>query len=397
MNYLESSFHIMGLLDLLQWIDGAKKTGRCCFRNGPAARTIYSEDGHVIACSANEPHLLLGQFLISQGRIDAETLQKCMRQQESSGRTLGQLLIENGTISEPELQRRVTAKAEETILGLFDWEEGCFRFDPDQAPPADVMAVDLDVRSILLEGCRRTDDCNRWKSVFPSIDLVLHTTERVPDQQTIASYMARRLYESVDGRRTLSEVILTCRTSKFFALSFLGRLVEIGVVRVGEPRQSEATRVGSGSAIAALHSLVSQGNYDDAVDLVTRCGLAAEGNDLTSMLVAKAEAGFLTDAYRTRTPPEAVPQRLVAESSTDGTALRESESILLELIEGRWDVRSLVWIAPMRKVDTVRALLRLIDLGYIGMTAPASIDVRRGEPQPVGRDDIDNVIDAKFG
>jgi hypothetical protein len=60
MYYLESSFDVMGLLDLLQWIEGAKKTGRCSFRNGPAARTIYSRDGHIIACSANEPHLIAG-------------------------------------------------------------------------------------------------------------------------------------------------------------------------------------------------------------------------------------------------------------------------------------------------------------------------------------------------
>ena len=397
MRYLESSFDVMPLLDVLQWIDGAKKTGRCRFRNGPAARTVYSKDGHVVACSANEPHLLLGQFLISQGRIDAETLQKCMRQQEGAGRTLGELLIETGTISAPELERRVTAKAEETVLGLFDWDEGFFRFDPDQAPPGDAMAVDLDVRAILLEGCRRSDECSRWKRIFPSGGLVLHTTERVPDPQTIANYMARALYESVDGRRTLNEIILTCRTSKFRALSFLGRLVEVGVVRVGEARQFEANSVGYGSAVAALHSLVSQGDYDEAAELVARCGLTADGNDLTSMLVAKTEAGFLANAYRTRTPPDAIPQRLVARSSADASALRDSESFLLDLIDGRWDVRSLVWIAPMRKVETVRALLRLIDLGYIDMTAPALVDGRLREPDAIGRDDIDTFIDASFG
>lgn len=166
---------------------------------------------------------------------------------------------------------------------------------------------------------------------------------------------------------------------------------------MGEPRQSEATRAGSDSAAATLHRLVSAGSYDGAIDLVARCGLTADGNDLTSMLVAKAEAGFLANAYRTRTPPGAVPHRQVAESSPDGTPLHQNESFLLELIDGRWDVRSLVWIAPMRKVDTVRALLRLIDLEYIDMAGPMSAD-RPGQELPVvGREDIDNVLDATFG
>jgi hypothetical protein len=397
MNHLESSFDVMALLDLLQWISGARKSGRCCFRNGPAARTIYFKEGGVIACSANEPHLLLGQFLIAQGRIEPEMLQKCMRQQESSGRTLGTLLVESGAISEPELQRRITAKAEETILGLFDWEAGYFRFEPDQPPPADAMVVGLDVHGVLLEGCRRTDECNRWKGVFPSGDLVLHTTERRPDEQAIANYVARRLYDSVDGKRTLSEIVLTCRSSRFHALSFLGRLVEIGVIRVGEPRQSEATRAGSGSAVAALHGLVSKGSYGEAVELVARCGLTADDNDLTSMLVAKAEAGFLAEAYRTRTPPGAVPHRLIAESSTEDTPLLDNESLLLELIDGRWDVRSLVWIAPMRKVDTVRALIRLIDLEYIDTAEPASGDGQRLESQAVHPNDVDSFVNAKLG
>ena len=89
MGRLESSFDVMVPADLLQWLRNARKTGVCRFQRDAATRRIYLEDGRIIACSSNEPHLLLGQFLISNGRIDATTLQACMKLQEESGQTLG--------------------------------------------------------------------------------------------------------------------------------------------------------------------------------------------------------------------------------------------------------------------------------------------------------------------
>jgi len=109
MNYLESSVDVMPASDLFQWLHGSRRTGVCRFSRGAAIRRVYFQDGSIIACSSNEPHLLLGQFLIANGRIDALTLSECMRLQESTGKNLGSLLVESGKLTSGELRRSIAS------------------------------------------------------------------------------------------------------------------------------------------------------------------------------------------------------------------------------------------------------------------------------------------------
>jgi hypothetical protein len=386
MRRLESSFDVMEPADLLQWLRNASKTGVCRFQHNTATRRLYLEDGRIIACSSNEPHLLLGQFLISNGRIDATTLQTCMKLQEESGENLGRLLVGAQKISKTDLERLLTAKAEETVFGLFDWPEAKFCFDADHDPPSDAMRVDLDIFAVVMEGSRRRDEIVHARTVFHSPSLVLHKTQRVPDEPTVASHMGRRLYESINGKRTLGEIILYCRVSEYLAYSFLVRLVERELIRVGDIRVSESDVADEQGqlAVTELRELMEFGEYEEALELISRRGLTPDGDDLLSMLVAKAEAGFLAKAYRTQVPPDSTPQRVGGNAPPKKSeGLTNEEFLLLDLVEGKWDVRSLVWVSPMRKVDVVRGLVRLERAGHITFQSRGS---GSGLPQHASKD-----------
>ena len=69
MLYLESYLEVMDQTDLLQWFQHSRKTGACNFTRGHKSCKLYVRAGQIVACESNEPHLLLGQFLISSGRI----------------------------------------------------------------------------------------------------------------------------------------------------------------------------------------------------------------------------------------------------------------------------------------------------------------------------------------
>ena len=371
MQSLKSSLDVMECADLFQWLQNARKTGLCRFSRDSAIRRVYFENGRIVACSSNEPHLLLGQFLIANGRIDEVDLQRCMKLQESCGEALGKLLIDAKKISEEELKRIVTAKAEETIFGLFEWFTGTFCFEPDRHPPDDAMRVDLNVQSVVLEGTRRLDELKRTRTVLGSMGVVLHKTDRAPDPSAVASYMGDKLYESIDGRRTLAEIILFCRSSEYLACRFLAHLVETGQVRTGETRAPEIDAVQDARTIRRLRDLVTNGEYEEAVELIDEYGVASAEGEFLGMLIARAEAGFLAMAYRTKIPPDAVPRRVEThDPSLHAEALTSEESLLLDMVEGNWDVRSLSWIAPMRKVDIVRGLLRLQEYGHIELQSP---------------------------
>jgi len=369
---LESSFGVMEQPDLLQWLQSARKTGVLRVADGATMRRIYFKDGSIIACSSNEPRLLLGQFMLANGRLEEAALQEFMKLQERSGKNLGRLLVDAGKISEEELQFMLTAKAEEVLFSVLEQEQGNFRFEPDQDPPADSMRVDLNVQTVLMEGVRRLDELQRVRKRFRSPHVVLHKTEKVPDGPTVASHMGRKLYESIDGRRTLAEIILLCRTSEYLAGYFLLRLAERGLIRVGEIRAPGANVIHDDSAVSRLRELVASGEYEEAVDLIERCGITPDGDEFLGLLIAKVEAGFLANAYRKLIPPDSIPRRIESDLTSLKRELLSSEDMfLLDLIDGYWDVRSLIWIAPMRKIEVVRGLQRLRDYGCIEMRTDA--------------------------
>lgn len=384
--HLESSFRVMELSDLLQWLASARKTGECVMRRDAAARHVYFEAGRIVGASSNEPHLLLGQFLVAQGRIDEEVLLKCMRLQEAAGRSLGALLLEKGHLDRSELDQAVRAKTQETVYGLFDWTDARFRFEQDRRPPCETVRLDLSIDSVMLEGVRRLDELNRIRRQIPTLQVVLHRTERAADPAIMASHAARNLYESIDGKRTLAEMVLACRVSEYDACTLLIRLIEGGSVRVGESRKAKSRGTRGPASVEHLWELVSAGEYEDALECIETSEFRRNADRAVEMLIAKAESGFLADAYRTRIPPDSVPCRVPSPEPSD-EPLGSEELFLLDIVDDRWDVRALTWIAPLRKVDVIRGLIRLRRAGRIELRVPpdpvAEATVLGREPQRV--------------
>ncbi len=366
MTCLKSSFEIMQLPDLLQWIDTASKTGACTFSSRAGTRRVFFRNGRIIACTATEPHLLLGQFLLANGKLQEGLLKTLLQIQEHTGRTLGSLILEEGLLEEQELHRLMVAKAEETIYGLFDLSEVAFQFDPDREPVDDSMEVNLNVHTVLLEAAKRTDELNRSRQAVSSMNVVLHRTDREPAPATVAGYMGKKLYESINDRRTLAEIILLCRTSEYMACSLVRQFLEQGAIRLGELHEPEQPPASESDPAARIQDLVSRDLFTEALDLAERCELQPGHDQYLAMLLAKAESGFIANIYRTQIPPDAIPRAIHEdEDKVRQAGLSADELFLLELADGKWNMRSLAFITPMRKVDLLRSMLKLLDAGLV--------------------------------
>ena len=58
----------------------------------------------------------------------------------------------------------------------------------------------------------------------------------------------------------------------------------------------------------------------------------------------------------------------------DQEGLGPQECFLMSLLDGESDVRSILWVAPLREVDLLRTLRQLLDRGVIEMRGvPASV------------------------
>jgi hypothetical protein len=151
--------------------------------------------------------------------------------------------------------------------------------------------------------------------------------------------------------------------------------------------------------MSELQQLVEHEHFEAALDLIDRHSIKEGRHDMLSMLIAKAEAGYLAAAFRRRMPPDAVPHQ-TEDSVYRDAAVREDltseELFLLEMIDGSWDVRSLVWISPMSKIEVIRSLVRLLDLGHIELYPPAS-ELVEEEEIPDTLTSLDQAIEDRIG
>jgi hypothetical protein len=338
---------------------------------------------------------MLGHFLVSRGRISEEVLRGALAAQESQRGHLGRILVSLGALSEAELLRCLEDKAQETIFGLFEWSDAEFRFSDGETSDPNIYAVNMRVEDILLRGAQRWDELQRIRSVFNDPGIVLRKTSRKPPAEVFRNRMARRIFESINGDRTVAEILLHAHGSEYIVTKFLHELYRAGVFEIAEVRRVErdsptaatgspaaastpaaetmpAPPRASGAAAAVATAtppaatapagwraagtgtaavdpddldvarrLLNRGEFDAALDILDRAYKAQPGDEALRRLLVEAEASFVEKAYRHFLPPTKIV------------------------------VKSIIQITPLREVDVLRTLKRMREKGVIDLRDPA--------------------------
>ena len=93
----------MGLADLLQWAAMNEKTGVLEIERHKISRRIEFRKGWIGACSSDDPPSMLGQFLLSRGKITEEALREALARQEVTHENLGVILVHMGKLGASDL------------------------------------------------------------------------------------------------------------------------------------------------------------------------------------------------------------------------------------------------------------------------------------------------------
>jgi len=402
---LVGTLNTMPLADLLQWAGSSRRTGTLHVELDKIVKEIHFRDGEIVGCSTDDPPEFLGQFLIGRGRITERQLLEGLAAQEASGKHLGAILVERGALRAEELSSHLTAKAEETILSLFDWPEARFRFEDGASPETQAFPVSLRVEEVLLRGVQRFDEMQRIRQVLHDPALVLRPTDTPPPAALLDHPAARSVYEATDGERTLADVRLHVRGSEYFVYRCLFELLRSGHLEVAGTRRAPpavapsrskappalvltapedtdrptaaATRPRTGAVpptvekkLQRARRAMSSGDAESALGILDELYHELPGDDALRRLTLEAEAAFVEKAYRHYLPARKLVQLNRPMEELTGRAFSPKEFFLISRIDGTWDVKSIVQLAPLREADTLRTLKRLREAGVIELRDP---------------------------
>jgi hypothetical protein len=379
---LVTTLDTMTLTDVLQWIDRARKTGILRATRGKANVMCHFTEGRLSGAASNERPLLLGQFLLSRGKITEDTLHEALELQETNHRPLGEILLDSGILTAEELQHACVAKAEETIFGMLEWTEAVVEFDPGAKPGPRMVKMDHSVEDLLAQRAERQDELRRIRDVFPDTGMVLCRSDQALPAEGDGSSLAERIYQAVDGRRTIAEIVLHTRTSDYLAMKLLFELYRRGAICVKHV-QEVAPQSGSPEAVCDLaRRMIERGDHDMALEVLGNAIDTHPQNSALAELFAETESAFLDNAYENELPKSAVPVCVTSrEELAHVPGIGATELFLLDSIEqGKWDVKSLVRLSPVHEIDVVRALLRLKSGRHIEL---------RDRPHDAAADEVD--------
>jgi len=237
---LQGDLSRIQLPDVLSFIAMIRATGKLTLRNGQLDRTIIWKDGEIVFANSNSPEHSLGQFLLRNGKINQAQYDESKRRVTPTMRH-GKVLVQMGAISPKDLWWGVKNQVLEIIYSLFTWKEGTFGFyESVEEIAMERIVLSINTSSVIMEGIRRLDETARIKEKITSLEMVfMKVPGEQPDPEALdMSDHEIEVYNRIDGRLTIRELIGLSEMTEFEVTRILFQLVSARLIEVAPEEKS---------------------------------------------------------------------------------------------------------------------------------------------------------------
>jgi hypothetical protein len=244
---LSGTLKDFGIADILQLIGHQTKTGRLTLKNGADEVDVFFIEGTVIFATekSRESRELLGSLLLRAELLTKEKLDEALGTQQRTLKRLGDILVESGTVTRPQLAQMMRLQTTETLYKLFSWKNGSYEFSQEAVDPAKRAFDPIRAESVLLEGFRRMDE---WPALKKKVPWNEATFEKLKDHDladlpSTSEILSQGDSQGEDGQPTVRHKLV-------FKLAIAGKTVQ---------QIADASRFGEFEALKALNQLMEWG------------------------------------------------------------------------------------------------------------------------------------------
>jgi tetratricopeptide (TPR) repeat protein len=364
---LSGSLKTMDLAELLQWIALGRKTGSLAFVRNKAKNYIYFRDGQIISSRSNEPAKQLGQFLLFQGKITETQLKRAFEIHMQSRIILGRVLVQEGLVTNEDLEAALVARTREVIYDLFLWDDGYFHFAANGYDLKDLILVKMDINALIFEGVRRKDEWARIRSVFPHNDVMLAQCPGINLKLLALTPLQKKLLFLLTLKKSISEIVLELHGSEFQVNFALFQLFDQDIIEIKEIQQPAVVADDPGKIFSKGLELAEKGKHREAISVFQEVLRIDPQNVPAHEQIEQAEAAICQEYYQSAIPGAKVPYFLVPESSLQRCSLTHEEGFVASRINGTWDVKSIVMLSPLREIEILQVLDKLMKMQLIAL------------------------------
>src|SRR6266446_6962915 len=127
---LSGTLKDFGIADILQLIGHQTKTGRLTLKTGTDEVEVFFVDGNVVFASekSRDSRDLLGSLLLRAELVSKERLDDALAIQQRTLKRLGDILVDNASVTHAQLAQMMRLQTTETLYKLFSWKNGSYEF-----------------------------------------------------------------------------------------------------------------------------------------------------------------------------------------------------------------------------------------------------------------------------
>src|SRR5215203_1220278 len=371
----KGTLQTMNLTDLLQFLAAGRKSGTLKFDDVKITKQVYFKNGMIVGSKSNDPREYLGQVLPYYGKVDEAQLKTAREVQRTSGAKLGEVLVEQGYLTEAEVLAILKTRTLDAIYDLFVWTDGDFEFYDEEPLPEDLLLIEVEPTNLIMEGIYRLDELARYKTLVPSDRSILELNAGWTASLKLGKEFRQILF-FVEKRMSVAEICYHMHASSFHVYGQLYTLVSEGIARVtgelpeGSPPLVTEVEDLPESVTEMVWSAERKLDEDpDAALLIIQKALQQQPNNPEAQsLLPTAEEKFVKHVYETGgLSPRSVPKLLVSPSDLTAQQIDPQEGFVLSRINGSWDIQSILSICPFREADCLRMIRKLMDRSIIGV------------------------------
>jgi hypothetical protein len=370
---VRGALNTMAVLDLLEWIDRRELKGELSLERGAMSRRIYFAYGCVTGASSTNPAEFLGQILVNAGRLTEEKLGAALTRSKKSQISLGKTLLADKTIDEIALRAALDLKIRESVYEAMSWPDGTFVYEPERVSPKIELEIALPLRDLMLEGQSRAKEWRAVKKHVADDDQRFY----VPDREILARALAMpeprlgdaSLLVAVSQDMTVRDIILANHATPFQIFRDLAELVTRGVIKRDRRRVPRSTTVSAdelpAQLLLAADERVRANDRVGALTIARRALDAAPGDEEIKHAYQMIERGALAELTRAYLTKFRVPKLTKSAEEILALDLTAEERYFVGRIDGRWDLLSLMRVAPLREIEALLTIRKLATRGLI--------------------------------
>jgi CheY-like chemotaxis protein len=202
---------------ILQLGSSVEGPARCRLEAEGAAIEIYYRGPDVLFARQDnlKDAFMLGRLLVSSGMVDQRALDRSLDPRLGLSGWIGERLVRLGQLSREALALALRRQSEELVFEAVRWQRGRFAIFARDPLPAEAEAAGLTipVHHLLLEGMRRLDEWQRLSGSVgdPGVILARLTPDDAAERIRALPPEDRQILDSIDGRRTVQELVQSLR------------------------------------------------------------------------------------------------------------------------------------------------------------------------------------------